>query len=79
MNNLPTVNKDQSTEKICETNQSTKLKEFCDSIAPMSLLGTLLFVIDEENAITLLAAGILPIAKIEPPAEHFGAYFIFLS
>ncbi|VDN05927.1 unnamed protein product [Thelazia callipaeda] len=40
-----------------------------DSIG--SLLGTLMFTVDEENVVGVLAAGILPIGSIKPPMQFF--------
>lgn len=35
-------------------------------------------VADEENIVHLLAAGVMPIASVEPPSKYFGSFLDIL-
>lgn len=63
------------SDKTEDLNQLRAMKVFSDQIVPESLLGTLLFTIDENNFVHILAAGVLPIASIEPPLHFMGFLF----
>uniref|UniRef100_A0A9J2PJX4 Anaphase-promoting complex subunit 4 n=1 Tax=Ascaris lumbricoides TaxID=6252 RepID=A0A9J2PJX4_ASCLU len=65
-------NVDKNSERLTESDHVRNLKEFCDRIAFNSVIGTLLMVADEENIVHLLAAGVMPIASVEPPSKYFG-------
>uniref|UniRef100_A0A0R3RU76 Anaphase-promoting complex subunit 4 n=1 Tax=Elaeophora elaphi TaxID=1147741 RepID=A0A0R3RU76_9BILA len=58
-------------DKSEELNQLRAMKAFCDC-SNLSVLGTLLFALNADNAVIVLAAGVLPIASIEPPLHLFG-------
>ncbi|MCP9259118.1 putative amino acid transporter skat-1 [Dirofilaria immitis] len=58
-------------DKTEELNQLKAMKAFCDS-SNLSVLGTLLFALDVDNVVIILAAGVLPIASIEPPFHFLG-------
>uniref|UniRef100_F1KT41 Anaphase-promoting complex subunit 4 n=1 Tax=Ascaris suum TaxID=6253 RepID=F1KT41_ASCSU len=64
-------NVDKNSERLTESDHVRNLKEFCDRIAFNSVIGTLLMVADEENIVHLLAAGVMPIASVEPPSKYF--------
>ncbi|KAK6101327.1 Anaphase-promoting complex subunit 4 WD40 domain family protein [Brugia pahangi] len=58
-------------DKPEELNQLRAMKAFCDS-SNLSVLGTLLFALNIDNTVIVLAAGVLPIASIEPSLHFFG-------
>ncbi|VIO91171.1 Uncharacterized protein BM_BM18198 [Brugia malayi] len=58
-------------DKPEELNQLRAMKAFCDS-SNLSVLGTLLFALNKDNTVIVLAAGVLPIASIEPSLHFFG-------
>ncbi|VDK80811.1 unnamed protein product [Litomosoides sigmodontis] len=58
-------------DKSEELNQLRAMKAFCDS-SNLSVLGTLLFALNVDNSVIILAAGVLPIASVEPPFHLFG-------
>ncbi|EJD75933.1 hypothetical protein, variant [Loa loa] len=58
-------------DKSEELNQLKAMKAFCDN-SNLSVLGTLLFALNLDNAVIVLAAGVLPIASIEPPLHFLG-------
>uniref|UniRef100_A0A8R1U1N4 Anaphase-promoting complex subunit 4 WD40 domain-containing protein n=1 Tax=Onchocerca volvulus TaxID=6282 RepID=A0A8R1U1N4_ONCVO len=58
-------------DKSEELNQLRAMKAFCDN-SNLSILGTLLFALNVDNVVIVLAAGVLPIASIEPPLHFFG-------
>uniref|UniRef100_A0A915PXP8 Anaphase-promoting complex subunit 4-like WD40 domain-containing protein n=1 Tax=Setaria digitata TaxID=48799 RepID=A0A915PXP8_9BILA len=58
-------------DKSEELNQLKAMKAFCDS-SNLSILGTLMFALNADNFVIVLAAGVLPIASIEPPLNFFG-------
>lgn len=59
------------SEKSEELNQLKAMKVFCNIIVPESLVGTLLLCIDVSSVVLILAAGVLPISRIEPALEVF--------
>ncbi|KAL4002312.1 Anaphase-promoting complex subunit 4 WD40 domain family protein [Acanthocheilonema viteae] len=58
-------------DKSEELNQLRAMKAFCDS-SNLSVLGTLLFALNVDNCVIVLAAGVLPVASVEPPFHLFG-------
>uniref|UniRef100_A0A914ZN93 Anaphase-promoting complex subunit 4 n=1 Tax=Parascaris univalens TaxID=6257 RepID=A0A914ZN93_PARUN len=64
-------NIDKNNERLTESDRVENLKEFCDRVEFNSVIGTLLLVADEENIVHLLAAGVMPIASVEPPSKYF--------
>uniref|UniRef100_A0A158R4R2 ANAPC4_WD40 domain-containing protein n=1 Tax=Syphacia muris TaxID=451379 RepID=A0A158R4R2_9BILA len=66
------VSRTKKVEKTSTTESIELLKTFCDQAYSSEILGTLLLVIDDQNIVHVIAAGILPITCIAPPVHLFG-------
>ncbi|VDM38595.1 unnamed protein product [Toxocara canis] len=62
---------DKMNERTTENDHVKNLKEFCERAAFDSVVSTVMLVADEENVVHILAAGVLPVASIEPPSKCF--------
>ncbi|VDK47252.1 unnamed protein product [Anisakis simplex] len=62
---------EKSTEKPTENDYLKNLKEFCETESFENIIGTVMVCADEERIVHILAAGLLPIARIEPPSKYF--------